>query len=235
MRVQRRLTLVRLAAGTLLAATAAAAAANVLVVRASGPSARVYAPGRSLADNAQIQLAAGDTLVLLGPSGTRIFRGPGRFSPAGPAQPGPPLSFDANTRARIAAVRGSPFVPAPRLATIWQLDPRQSGTMCVVPANRIELWRANEARGEALTITGPDGRAQFLWPAGRSIIDWPASVPIRDGAEYQLRASRSPQPARIRVRTIDVPPDNVMAVAETLIRNGCDKQLELLVATQQGY
>ena len=235
MRNRGNLALIRLALAAALATAAAAAAANVLVVRASGPSARAYAPGRSLPDNARIELVAGDTLVILGANGTRTFRGPGRFSPTGPAQPSPRLNLDANTRARIAAVRGSPFVPAARTATIWQVDPRQGGTICLVPANGIELWRANSRRTEALTITGPDGRVQVLWPAGQPIIDWPSAVPVRDGAEYQVRASRAPMPARIRVRTIDTPPDNVVAVADTLIRNGCEEQLDLLVATQQGY
>ena len=230
-----RFELVRIALAALLATGAAAAAANVLVVRAIGPSASTYPPGRSLQDNARIQLVAGDTLVVLGASGTRTFRGPGRFSPSGPAQPGPPLALDANTRARIAAVRGSPFVPSARTATIWQVDPRQSGNVCLVPANGIELWRANSTRTEALTITGPDGRVQLLWPAGQAIIDWPSGVSVRDDTEYQVRASRSPVAGRIRVRTIDTPPDNVVSVAEALISNGCDKQLELLVATQQTF
>ena len=231
----RSMALIRLAVMALVATAAAASAASVLVVRASGPSAKAYAPGRSLPDNARIQLVAGDTLVLLGANGTRTFRGPGRFSPSGPTQRQPALILDANTRARVAAVRGSPFVPAARTATIWQIDPRQSGNVCLVPANGVELWRADARRTESLTINGPEGRLQLLWPAGQPIMDWPAGAPIRDGVEYEVRTSRSPVTARIRVRTIESPPDNVIAVAEALLAKGCDKQLDLLVATQQGY
>lgn len=225
----------RFALAALLVTSATAAAANVLVVRSNGPSAKAYTPGRSLPDNARIQLLAGDTVVILGPSGTRTFRGPGRFSPNAPVQPGPPIAMDANMRARVAAVRGGPFVPAARTATIWQVDPRQSGTICLVPANPIELWRANATRTEAVTIVGPQGRTQFLWPAGQPIIDWPAAMPVADGAEYQLRASRSPTAGTIRVRTIGTAPTDPVAVADTLIRNGCATQLDLLVAVQQTY
>src|ERR1044072_4364883 len=76
----------RTALAALLAAGAASAAANVLVVRSAGPSARPYPAGRSLADNARITLQAGDSLVILGPTGTRTFRGPGTFSPSAAVQ-----------------------------------------------------------------------------------------------------------------------------------------------------
>ena len=227
--------LIRLTLAALLAAGTAAAAANILVVRSTGPSAKAYPAGRSLLDTARIQLIAGDTVVILGPSGTRTFRGPGRFSPSAPVQRGERVALDENMRARVAAVRGGPFIPMARTATIWQVDPRQSGTICLVPANRVELWRANFVRTEALTIDGPSGRTQVLWPAGQPIIDWPAAVPLTDGAEYQVRSSRSPTAARIRVKTIETPPQDSLAVAETLIRNGCETQLNLLVAAQQGF
>ena len=74
--------LARLALVTLLVTGAATAAANVLVVRSSGPSAKGYPPGKSLPDNARIALRSGDTLVVLSGSGTRTFRGPGNFSPS---------------------------------------------------------------------------------------------------------------------------------------------------------
>lgn len=234
-RHHRGFGLARFALAALLVTGGAMAGANVLVVRSSGPSAKAYSPGRSLPDNARIQLLAGDTLVILGPSGTRTFRGPGRFSPNASIPPGPPMPMDANMRARVAAVRGGPFVPAARTATIWQVDPRQSGTICLVTANRIELWRANSTRTEAVTIVGPHGRTQFLWPAGQPIVDWPSAVAIADGAEYQLRASRSPSAATIRVRTIETAPTDPVAVADTLIRNGCETQLNLLIAVQQTY
>src|SRR5205085_12101087 len=69
-----------LIAAALLGA-AAPAAANVLVVRSTGPSAASYRAGQSLADNQRITLRAGDQLTILANGGTRTFRGPGTFSP----------------------------------------------------------------------------------------------------------------------------------------------------------
>ena len=78
---QNSFALRRAAIAALLAATATAAAANVLVVRSSGPSAKSYPAGRSLPDNARINLAQGDMVIVLTGGGTRTFRGPGTFSP----------------------------------------------------------------------------------------------------------------------------------------------------------
>ena len=228
-----KLRLSRVAIAALLAATATAAAANVLVVRSTGPSASAYAPGRSLPDTARIQLRAGDTVVVLGPNGTRTFRGPGSFSPSAAVVAGNQTVQGSSGRARVGAVRSAPIIPSPNPATIWQIDPTQSGTACLVPSIGVTLWRANSGQTETLTITGPDGRAQTVqWPAGRAMLDWPASVALANGADYQLRLSSSPVPARIRVKTIDMPAQSVQAVAETLIRNECNEQLDLLVAAQ---
>ena len=75
-----------LAAALIAAAGSSAALADVLVVRASGPSAKAYPAGKTIADNARIALQAGDSLVLLDSRGTRVLRGPGSFTPNGPAQ-----------------------------------------------------------------------------------------------------------------------------------------------------
>src|SRR5688500_6017825 len=104
--VQNRLKLSRVAIAALLATAAASAAANVLVVRSSGPSAKSYAPGSSLPDNARLQLRAGDTVVVLDSRGTRTFRGPGTFSPATAAPAGTQtVQGNSGRRARIGAGR----------------------------------------------------------------------------------------------------------------------------------
>ena len=103
----------RLAFALLLATGAASASANVLVVRASGPSAQTYPPGRSLPDNARIALRGGDTLVVLDARGTRTFRGPGTFSPATAALAGARIAQSSTgRRARIGAVRSAVSFPA---------------------------------------------------------------------------------------------------------------------------
>ena len=98
--------------GAALMATAGTAAAETLVVRASGPSAGSFSPGKKLPDGGSVTLKAGDVLTLLDGRGTRTLRGPGVFGA------GPGATADAGTtsiasfigtrntaRARTGAVR----------------------------------------------------------------------------------------------------------------------------------
>src|SRR4051812_44909148 len=63
----------------LLFASASVASADILVLRADGPSAKSFPPGRRLPDNAALVLKASDQLVVLDSRGTRTIRGPGKF------------------------------------------------------------------------------------------------------------------------------------------------------------
>jgi len=228
-----RLKLSRLALAALLVTGAASAAANVLVVRASGPSAKSYPAGRSLPDNASLQLRAGDSVVILTPRGTRTFRGPGTFNASAAAQTGPQTVQASNgRRARIGAVRSAGIVPTATPPTIWDVDASQSGTMCLAATSDVQLWRPDASEAATVTISGPNGRSQTVrWAAGANVVAWPAAVPIVSNSEYQLTLSGSPVPARIRVKTLDSRPTDLQAVAEALIRNECREQLDLLVDT----
>ena len=81
----------------LIVGTAQAAAA-VLVVRSSGPSAKIYKTGKALPDNSKITLKANDTVTLLDSRGTRTLRGPGTFDVSASA---------GGSTSAIAALSGS--------------------------------------------------------------------------------------------------------------------------------
>jgi len=230
--VQSKLMPSRLAVVALLAVTAAPAAAEVLVVRSSGPSAGSYPPGRQLPDNARIALRQGDTLVVLDARGTRTFRGPGTYSPAQAAPMGTrTVEGTSGRRARIGAVRSAGIVPASP-TTIWHVDVTQGGTMCLPGTASPMLWRADSTEAQRLTVTGPGGASETVdWPAGESTLAWPAGVPVADGADYRFSHSGSPVPQTIRVKLLGAIDSDLAAIAGTLIENGCSEQLELLVET----
>lgn len=228
---RNKLSLTRVAVVALVAAGAASAAANVLVVRSSGPSAKSYPPGRSLPDNARIQLQGGDTVVLLSSAGTRTFRGPGAFSPSQAVQAGPRTVQGSSGRARVGAVRGAGILPT-STSTIWQVDISQGGTMCLANTSGVMLWRPDAAQQATVTIIGHDGASHDVtWPAGSNTVAWPSSMPIADGAAYQLRQAGVAVPTRVTFKTLPAVPDDVTGVAEALIRGNCEEQLDLLLAT----
>ena len=222
----------RAALAALLVAIAAPAAANVLVVRSAGPSAAAYPVGRSLPDNARITLRAGDSLVVLGASGTRSFRGPGTFSPGAAVQAGPrTLASNDGRRARIGAVRSAGIVP--RGPTIWHVDVTQSGTFCLASASNVMLWRPDASARTTLTISGPGGRPRTVqWAAGQATLAWPAGAPIANGSTYSFSESGIAVPTQITFRTLASEPADLEGVAAALIANGCQDQLDVLVETQ---
>ena len=231
--VRNKLSLSRLALAALLVTGAASAAANVLVVRSSGPSAKNYPPGRSLPDNARIVLQASDTLVVLDRGGTRTFRGPGTFSPGTAARAGTrSAASSGDRRARIGAVRTAGLVP--RGPTIWHVDISQSGTICLASTTDVMLWRPDSTEAATVTITAPGGESQSLqWPAGQATIAWPAALGIANGGEYRFRQPGVAVPTRITFKTLASEPTDLTEVAAALIENQCQEQLDLLVESTE--
>ena len=215
--------------GALFATVAASAAANVLVVRSSGPSAKSYPAGRSLPDNARVTLREGDTLIVLDSRGTRTFRGAGTYALASAPQASTrTVATSDGRRARVGAVRSAGIVPTSP-TTIWHVDVSQSGNMCLASAANVMLWRPDPSETTTLTITGPGGTRQVEWQAGRATVAWPSDLAITSGAQYSLSHPGVAVPSRVTFRTLASPPADMQGVAEALIQNQCREQLDLLV------
>ena len=151
----RNRRILRFLCASLLIAGAGSAMADVLVLRAAGPSARSFPPGRRLPDNARLVLKTNDELIVLDGRGTRTIRGPGTFI-AGVASNAPAQLASAaaanGRRARIGAVRGIETGPL-RPTTIWHVDVSKSSNVCVPPPNKVALWRADSSADATLTAS----------------------------------------------------------------------------------
>jgi hypothetical protein len=230
----RKRRLVQFAVLAIAAGEISAAAAEVLILRSAGPSARNYPAGRRVADNTSFTLRPGDVVVVLANGATRTFRGPGSYSALGPVRRGPQMAGGSNVRRQTGAVRGNEGSAVAIPADIWQFDVSQSGRACVLPGQRPVLWRSQSDRAVRLTITPQSGAAQTVsWNAGQATLQWPASVPIIDGASYQLNWSGAPGPVRVTARTLTgLQIGNVDAVASAFLDNNCRSQLDVLIATR---
>lgn len=234
--VQNKLRARHVAAAFILL-SAGAASADILVVRSTGPSAKSFPPGKSLPESGSITLKQNDSLIVLDGRGTRTLRGPGTFSPGGPSAAAARSSLSALTgtgqqrRARIGAVRSVAAIP--RSPSIWHVDIAKSSTICLADPAKVQLWRADAAQPATLTITrSGDPRPQTLqWAAGESTIAWPAAVPIAESAAYQLSWAGAGVPTTLKFRRLSARPAGLEEMASSLIQNGCEAQLDLLIDT----
>ena len=224
-----------LAIAAVAAVSATAAAANILVVRSSGPSAKSYPPGRSLAANARVALRQGDTIVLLDGRGTRTLRGPGNFTAGAAAQVGTRSTLTVNNGGRIGRVGASRGTPeAVRSPSIWHVDVSQSATVCVADPRNVILWRPNATQTVNLSIapSGSSANARsFTWTAGQTTLAWPTDLAVASDAEYRLSVAGVAVPTRLRFRVLPNVPAGIDAQAQAFIQNGCQAQLDVLIDT----
>jgi hypothetical protein len=235
-------------AAAILAGELSVAAADVLILRSVGPSAKRYPPGQRVPDNYEFVLRPGDAVNVLAVRGTRTFRGPGTFIAGRPAsaqlasadgprhgtgasrggEAGPPRGPRRNT----GAVRGDGSAVISRPNDIWHVDFAQGGRVCVAAGQRPTLWRAKTDTEIALTITPQTGASQTVtWARGENTLAWPSSLPVLDDTTYQLTLSGSERPIRLTTRMLPpVPADDIEALATAFIDKQCREQLDTLIA-----
>lgn len=215
-----------LAAAAAFLATATTASAAVIVVRSFGPSARAYPQGKGLADDSRLTLRDGDTVVLLDARGTRTLRGPGSFAAATPADAAVSTSSLAallgqgsGRRVRVGAVRG------PVTRGIWHASASHSETICYDRPADLGIWREDIAAGETLTLKDESGHsAALVFPPQIQTVAWPTAVPVESGAHYRLSNGTV-----ITTRPIAPVPPGLDQLAEKLITNDCQAQIDVLV------
>lgn len=233
------------AAGLSLAATllsvATPAAADALVVRATGPSAASYPVGRRLPDNGRVILRAGDRVVVVSDAGTRTLSGPGNFpvragaiaNRGNRATLGRYISAGGSaTISRTGAVRGDTGADAPRAPNLWVVDISRGGTFCVADPASLNLWRANLNADTLLTVTRtdmPGTPANLAFVAGQSLRLWPSeTMPPADGARYRLSGAGLTAATEVQFVTTPTPPADAAAIANLLATHGCLTQLAQL-------
>ena len=211
-------------AAVAIALSSTAALANVVVVKSLGPSAKAYPPGKTIPANAKITLQGGDVVTVLGPSAAKTLRGPGNFD-AGSIS----LASAAGQRGRFSALRATEVAHNP---SIWDIDVTQSGKVCINNPSKLQLWRPDSSGEASVEIQSSDGQSQKLsWAAGKATAAWPSALPIKSGSQYQIQWSETGDKSSLDVVTVGSVPNDLPGTAQVLIENGCQNQLDLLVAS----
>jgi len=224
--------------GIALAITAVAADAAVLVVRSSGPSAKAFPAGRALPETQTITLRGNDVVILLDSRGTRTLRGPGTYntsaSSGGSTSATAVLSGQSNARrSRVGAVRGAP-TGATSGRNVWQADIGRSDNVCIVNPADVGLYRADSSGARRVTVTevGSNRAATVEFAAGQKNAPWPSSVPVAAGSKYQVKGGGTA--VTLNALPIAPVPAGLEGLAQSLIRNDCQGQLDVLIDTFAG-
>ena len=115
---------------------------------------------------------------------------------------------------------------------VWQIDTGSQGDVCVPTGGAITLWRENVDKALVLTLRHKKSgkSANVDWPAGVALLNWPATLPIEDSANYLLRLEGV---LIARKRTLHLVPDNFpteLHRAAWMMENGCKSQARSLLS-----
>jgi hypothetical protein len=209
-------------AAVAIALGSTAALANVVVVKSLGPSAKAYPPGKTLPETARISLQGGDVVTVIGPASAQTLRGPGNFDAKQMT-----LASAAGQRGRFGALRAAEVAHNP---SIWDINASEGGKICVSNASQLQLWRPDSESAATIEIRSADGKSQQLsWAAGSALTAWPAALPIKNGASYQLEWPDTGEKSSLDIVATPGAPTDLVGAAQVLIEHGCTKQLDLLV------
>ena len=228
--------------GSAIALTGAVAAPVVIL----SSTVDDYTPGMVLDGATEIAVPAGGLVMFNDATGaTRTLNGPysGAISQAeGGAKDDNTLVASLSRlvvsredeQAKLGAIRA---LPGNLAREIYVLDVARSATQCAAMGQPIRFWRPETLRGDALfSISAEDGGAPVVltWRAADETLDWPDSVPVTDGAAYQVKLDFTPRPAQITLRLVPSAIEEPAAIAAWMADAGCRRQALQLVASLGG-
>ncbi len=213
------------------------AMAGTIVIKSTGPSARAYPPGKSIADASNVALKQGDSVTILDGRGTRVLKGPGVFATTASTATGSSFSSllkNTGTRqARTGAVRGIGGDSSPRPSNVWLIDASKSGNVCVAGGEGVSLWAPSSQEGGSLTVASVSDSKSVAVPLRpyQSIKSWPAELPLVSGAQYKVSGTGLTAPTTLKITLLGRDPQGLEDTAAAFIKAGCTAQLDLLVET----
>ena len=239
-----------LAAVALFASTALAgtAAAQAIVVRATGPSAAKFPKGMKLGAGASISLLAGDVVTVLDRVGTRVIKGKVTVAIDSQVLRDRGLvtllsrSLSNPRTIRAGAVRGgAPAGPAPMAPkSVWLADIDKGGKVCVPQGSGLYLWRGENGAQRLSWLSEAEGGAmvRLQFPPQTSGISWPSgSLPLVAGRSYRINGDTAADKAvEFEVVSLapDAIPDNAADLGSLLLANGCSVQFDMLADSLAG-
>lgn len=207
-------------------------ALELVVITSSAPGLK---PGQIVNSSEPLQIPEGATVTLVSNSGKTIIlkgphKGPSGFISAGTGDTrlisslAGLLSGSGKDTASLGTVRSVGSPPPP--TDPWVVDVGKSGDHCVPAKGPVTLWRAKSTAKKKFSLKNLSDRTKALtgWPAGASILKWPANVRLKDGARYlaRFKGSRSARKFILHLVPDHLPSDAHRAA--WMAEKGCENQ-----------
>ena len=218
--------------------TATAAAAQGLVVIAANGAGPDYAPGKRFKSGAAITLPKGAKVTWLSKTG-QVIKHAGPYSGAlkAPSRAGgksrsltqvAKIVAGAKRSKVLGATRASSGRAAAKPADIWLGDVGRLQNYCAQRDNA-RLWRADAKSIAALAVTksGHPGGG-IVWPAGKKILDLPASA-VADNIAIKMSSAGKTTSLAVHVLPGDIDVQDRGAVLQWMAAKNCQRQAADLI------
>lgn len=218
-------------ATALLLSTAAASAANLIVVEARGIALK---PGSTVDSTKPLVLQQGQHVTLISDAGATLsIDGPYNQPPSaggGGKSLGATLAAlgtERNARTGEAGVTrsgGPNTLPEP-----WLFDVTRSGNVCLQENTQPVFWRPDGKTQAKLVVMPVDRswKSQAVWPAGLTRITVTTDVPVHGGAAYVVNYAGADY--ALAVNTIPASLANDQMRAAWMVQKGCEAQAAALL------
>lgn len=145
---------------------------------------------------------------------------------------GDALRSENDAPRRIGAFRGvgaSGLGLGATPADPWAIDVSAAGHWCVAADRAVTLNRGGLTGFDSITIeTKPSGaKMDIPWPKAQAVLQWPASVPVKNGASYDLRMGTTT--TSIAVHMMDQKGMTSGQVALWMAEQGCQRQASAMI------
>ncbi len=216
--------------------TAPFAKAADIIVTASTSAA--VSPGLMLKPDANLELAAGESVTLFGPSGPVEVKGP--YSGAVAAAVGATdrensaISSLLKRRKRISSLAASRSVGSLDEETTTQLLHLLSDGVWCVSGSAPQVFIRAEKTDRIVTLIGAGGaKHEMLWPKDVASQDWPSSAPFKAGESYQLMIGDIRMPLDLDLVAGPSDTDDGKRL-EGYLTAGCAAQADALMTAMSG-
>ena len=210
-------------------------AADIIVTASTSAT---VSPGLMLKPDANLNLAAGESVTLFGPNGPVEVKGPfsGAVSVAAGATGGESSAISSllKRRKRISSLAASRSVGSVDKETATQLLHLLSDGVWCVDGTAPQLFIRAEKTDRIVTLIDTGGaKHEMLWPKDISSQDWPSSAPFKAGESYQLMIGDIQMPLNLGLVAGPSGADDGKRL-EGYLTAGCTAQADALMTVMSG-